>query len=64
MCYSVQVFYYVFVCIKIIGCDLSLEELKYSEYETDDHKEVAVWEQNHCGDIRNYKKWIIEAGNY
>lgn len=33
--------------------------LEYSEYETDGHKEVAVWEQNHSGEIRNYKKWTV-----
>lgn len=32
-------------------------KLKYSEYETDGHKEVAVWEQNYDGEIRNHKKW-------
>lgn len=36
-------------------------ELKYSEYKTDGHNEVAVWEQNHSGEIRNHKKWIIES---
>ena len=56
-------------CLRLLKDTLSLIrdydwELKYSEYETDGHKEVAVWEQNHCGDIRNYKRWIIEAGNY
>ena len=30
--------------------------LEYSEYETDGHNEVAVWEQNHSGEIRNHKK--------
>lgn len=40
-------------------------ELKYSEYETDGHKEIAVWEQNHCGEIRNHKTWtIIEPVKY
>lgn len=34
-------------------------ELKYSEYQTDGHNEVAVWEQNHSGEIRNHKKWIV-----
>ena len=34
-------------------------ELKYSEYQTDGHKEVAVWEQNHSGEIRNHKKWVV-----
>lgn len=35
-------------------------ELKYSEYQTDGHNEVAVWEQNHFGEIRNHKKWIVD----
>lgn len=35
-------------------------KLKYSEYETDGHKEVAVWEQNHEGEIRNHKRWSQE----
>lgn len=34
-------------------------ELKYSEHQADGHKEVAVWEQNHSGEIRNHKKWIV-----
>lgn len=34
-------------------------ELKYSEYQTDGHKEVSVWEQNHSGEIRNHKKWTV-----
>lgn len=34
-------------------------ELKYSEYKTDGHKEVTVWEQNHSGEIRNHKKWVV-----
>ena len=33
--------------------------LEYSEYETDGHNEITVWEQNHSGEIRNYKKWTI-----
>lgn len=36
--------------------------LEYSEYETDGHNEVAVWEQNHSGEIRNYKKWTVGDG--
>lgn len=40
-------------------------ELKYSEYKTDEHKEVAVWEQNHSGEIRNHKKWIVsDSGGF
>ena len=34
--------------------------LEYSEYETDGHNEVAVWEQNHSGEIRNYKRWLVK----
>ena len=34
-------------------------QVKYSEYRTEGHKEVAVWEQNHSGEIRNHKKWIV-----
>lgn len=33
--------------------------LEYSEYETDGHNEVAVWEQNHSGEIRNKKSWFV-----
>lgn len=36
-------------------------KLKYSEYETDGHKEVAVWEQNYDGEIRNHKKWAVNG---
>lgn len=35
--------------------------LEYSEYETDGHKEIAVWEQNHSGEIRNHKKWAVNG---
>lgn len=34
--------------------------LEYSEYETDGHNEVAVWEQNHSGEIRNKRKWFVK----
>lgn len=34
-------------------------ELKYSEYETDGHKEVSIWEQNHSGDIKNIKRYKV-----
>lgn len=55
-------------CLRLLKDTLSLIrdydwELKYSEYETDGHKEVAVWEQNHCGDIRGYKRWTVESDN-
>lgn len=33
--------------------------LEYSEYETDGHNEVAVWEQNYSGEIRNKKSWFV-----
>ena len=33
--------------------------LEYSEFETDYHKKVAVWEQNHSGEIKNKKEWIV-----
>lgn len=51
-------------CLRLLKDTLSLIkeydwELKYSEYKTDRHKEVAVWEQNHSGEIRNHKKWTI-----
>lgn len=31
----------------------------YSEYRTDGKKQVSVWEQNHCGEIRNHKVWDV-----
>lgn len=34
-------------------------ELKYSEYKTDEKRQVAIWEQNGDGIIRNHKKWDI-----
>ena len=35
-------------------------ELKYSEYGTEDgQKHIAVWEQNHCADIKNHKVWDV-----
>ncbi|MCM1232985.1 MAG: hypothetical protein NC489_22900, partial [Ruminococcus flavefaciens] len=33
--------------------------LEYSEYKTNGKKQVAVWKQNHCGDIKNHKIWDI-----
>lgn len=33
--------------------------LEYSEYKTNGKKQIAVWEQNHCGDIKNHKIWNI-----
>lgn len=51
-------------CLRLLKDTLSLIKeydwhLEYSEYEIDGHKEIAVWEQNHSGEIRNYKKWEI-----
>lgn len=37
--------------------------LHYSEYKTNGQKQVAVWEQNHSGDIRNHKFWNIGSAN-
>ena len=34
-------------------------KLMYSEYKTDGHKEIAVWEQNHSGEIKNQKRWAV-----
>lgn len=34
-------------------------KLEYSEYETSENKQIAVWEQNHSGDIRNHKVWNV-----
>lgn len=38
--------------------------LEYSEYKVDGKKQVAVWEQNHCGDIKNHKTWDIYNPSY
>lgn len=53
-------------CMRLLKDTLSLIKeydwkLYYSEYETDGHKEIAVWEQNHCGEIKNHKKWVVHA---
>lgn len=34
-------------------------ELKYSEYKTDESKQVGIWEQNGDGVIRNHKIWNV-----
>lgn len=34
-------------------------QLMYSEYETDNHKEVSIWEQDSECNIRNHKTWKI-----
>ena len=51
-------------CMRLLKDTLSLIkeydwELKYSEYSTDGHKEISIWEQNHCGEIKNVKKYNI-----
>lgn len=53
-------------CMRLLKDTLALIkeydwELKYSEYTTDGHKRVSVWEQNHCGEIRNVKKYNVGA---
>lgn len=51
-------------CLRLLKDTLSLIkeydwQLMYSEYTTDGQKQVAIWEQNHCGDIRNHKIWDV-----
>lgn len=51
-------------CLRLLKDCLSLIKeydwhLEYSEYKTDGKKQIAVWEQNHCGDIRNHKIWDV-----
>ena len=51
-------------CLRLLKDTLSLIKeydwhLEYSEYKTDGQKQVSVWEQNHCGDIRNHKIWDV-----
>ena len=51
-------------CLRLLKDTLSLIKeydwhLEYSEYKTDGKKQVAVWEQNHCGDIKNHKIWDV-----
>lgn len=51
-------------CLRLLKDTLSLIkeydwQLMYSEYSTDGQKQVAIWEQNHCGDIRNHKVWDV-----
>lgn len=53
-------------CLRLLKDTLSLIKeydwhLEYSEYKTDGHREVAVWEQNHSGEIRNHKKWDVSS---
>lgn len=35
-------------------------QIKHSEYETNGHKEVAIWEQDSNRNIRNYKNWTVK----
>lgn len=56
-------------CLRLLKDTLSLIKeydwhLEYSEYKTDGNKQVAVWEQNHCGDIKNHKIWNIDTSTY
>lgn len=55
-------------CMRLLKDTLSLIkeydwELKYSEYETNGHKEIAVWQQNHCNEVKSHKKWIVNEDN-
>ena len=52
-------------CLRLLKDTLSLIKeydwhLEYSEKEDDIRKTISVWEQNHCGEIRNHKVWGIE----
>ena len=56
-------------CLRLLKDTLSLIKeydwhLEYSEYKVDGRKQVAVWEQNHCGDIKNHKIWNIDTSTY
>ena len=49
-------------CMRLLKDTLSLIkeydwELKYSELETTTGKQLKIWEQNHCGEIRNLKEY-------
>ncbi|MCI8380131.1 MAG: hypothetical protein HFH72_16805 [Lachnospiraceae bacterium] len=55
-------------CLRLLKDTLSLIReydwhLEYSEYKTDGKKQVAVWEQNHCGDIKNHKVWNVSTSS-
>ena len=55
-------------CLRLLKDTLSLIReydwnLEYSEYKTDGIKQVAVWEQNHCGDIKNHKVWNVSSSS-
>ena len=56
-------------CLRLLKDTLSLIKeydwhLEYSEYKTEGKKQIAVWEQNHCGDIKNHKVWDIYNSSY
>lgn len=56
-------------CLRLLKDTLSLIKeydwhLEYSEYKVDGRKQVSVWEQNHCGDIKNHKIWNIDTSTY
>lgn len=55
-------------CMRLLKDTLSLIkeydwQLMYSEYETDGHRQVSVWKQNHAGEIKDTKVWDITASN-
>lgn len=56
-------------CLRLLKDTLSLIKeydwhLEYSEYKVDGRKQISVWEQNHCGDIKNLKIWNIDTSTY
>lgn len=56
-------------CLRLLKDTLSLIKeydwhLEYSEYKVDGRKQISVWEQNHCGDIKNHKIWNIDTSTY
>lgn len=56
-------------CLRLLKDTLSLIKeydwhLEYSEYKVDGRKQVSVWEQNHCGEIKNHKIWNIDTSTY
>ena len=53
-------------CMRLLKDCLSLIKeydwkLHCSEYKTGDgENQIAVWEQNHCGEIKNHKTWVVK----
>ena len=53
-------------CMRLLKDCLSLIKeydwkLHYSEYKTGEgESQLAVWEQNHCGEIKNHKTWVVK----